>query len=178
MQLPNTQPIVNGPRVDFSTLVRWLDRRSTHLSSAQRVRIADAYTVCGHLTSIGNLLPFAQALHETGHFTSARWLQSNNAAGIGATDDGAWGGVFGTPEAGILAQFCHLLCYTTPTSNTLYDKLARLSPRHDAMARAYGRGVAPQWRQLHRRWNSPYAPDTDAANYGLRILRIAEQVAG
>lgn len=177
MPLSPTQTILNGTSITSSYLSLWLAKRSG-LPTTQQMRIAHAYTTYGYLSGIGNVIPFAQALHETGHFTSARWLQSNNPAGLGADDTGAWGGIFATPEAGIFAQFCHLLCYGTKPGNPLHDGLARLSPRHDAMVKAYGRGSAPRWVDLSGRWNSPSTPftGTHPQSYGMKVLALADAV--
>jgi hypothetical protein len=59
----------------------------------------------------------AEIMDETANWTSPRALQANNPAGIGATDDGAWGKVFATPQDGIRAQCAHWLTYIYGASN-------------------------------------------------------------
>lgn len=165
-------PILNGPRVPATTLLAWLDTRCQHLSWQERSSIVCSYTAFGEFTSIGNLLPFAQALHETGHFTSERWLRSKNPAGLGATNDGAWGGHFPNVALGVAAQFAHLLCYAAvPDTLPLPLKtFALLSPRRDALYLAHGYGCAPTWAKLNGRWAVP------GTTYAQSIVRVAEAV--
>ena len=97
-------PIIGGPHIDSTLLRVFLLAKAPRLEPKTREEIVCAYTAIGRLSGVGNLMPLAQAIHETGYFTSARWLQSFNPAGLGATDDGAWGGVFTSPVDGITAQ--------------------------------------------------------------------------
>lgn len=130
--------------------------------------IIAAYTTFGEITGIGNVYPLAQWAKETGWGTSYKWRSNRNSAGIGATNDGAQGGIFPTMSDGILAQFAHLLCYaTTPADNTpAIEALAQLSPRIGEMARAYGRGSARTWQRLSGVW----ATDT---TYHEQIIEFA-----
>lgn len=163
---PDT-PILAGPSVPLDAL-RAVLRRVPDAN-----RIAAAYTTLGHLTGAGNMMPVAQAWHETGGFASPRWREANNPAGLGATDDGAWGATFATPEAGILAQYAHLICYAS-APHELREPLAGLallSPRRDALARTHGLGVAPLWAGLSRRW----ATDPE---YAAKVLRVAGDLFG
>lgn len=149
-------PIVGGPMVDLFSQ-----------KMVQNTRIIEAYDYLGRLTGLGNIWPFAQACLETAYFTSARWVINNNPAGLGATDDGAVGAVFPTLEAGILAQYAHLLAYATLPGNPLFDQLVVFSPRLSAMEQAYGRGSSPSWQELTGRW----ATDPD---YYTKIERIVK----
>ncbi|KPV51795.1 hypothetical protein SE17_19175 [Kouleothrix aurantiaca] len=106
------QTIIGGPQILMDRLRRSLAAKNVPEETIESV--VAAYTAYGELTGIGNLLPLAQAVHETGWFRSDRWVISQNPAGLGATDDGAWGNVFDTPAAGILAQYAHLLAYALP----------------------------------------------------------------
>lgn len=119
--------------------------------------IIRAYTVYGKLTSIGNLMPLCQAIHETGWFTSRRWVENYNPAGIGATNDGAEGGKWASPTAGILAQYAHLLAYSV---NPLYATdsqklLMKFSPRYGILEKNKLLGIAPKWIDLNGRWAYP-----------------------
>lgn len=119
--------------------------------------ILRAYTVYGKLTTIGNLLPLCQAIHETGWFTSERWVKNNNPAGIGATNDGAEGNKWTSPTAGILAQYAHLLAYTVnPLYATPSQKLLmQFSPRYGILEKNKLLGVAAKWVDLNGRWAYP-----------------------
>ena len=171
MANPN-QTVLNGPQVDTAVLRAWLDARSATQSPQIRDEIACAYTTYGRLSRIGNLLPFAQALHETGHFASPRWVQAFNPAGLGATNDGAWGSTFATPSEGIVAQFAHLLAYAAPDEalNVPQRLLVQFDPRLPALMQAFGRGCAPRWVDLNGRWAVP-GPD-----YGQKILALGDAV--
>jgi hypothetical protein len=132
--------------------------------------VIQAYTVYGKLTSIGNIMPLAQAIHETGWFTSRRWLENFNPAGIGATNDGAEGNKWTSPTAGILAQYAHLLAYST---NQLYATdtqklLMKFSPRYAILEKNKLLGIAPRWIDLNGRWAYP------GKTYAQAIANIAK----
>lgn len=164
--------ILNGPQVDPIYLHRALNTWAKHLSTDEKESIVTAYTAFGELTTIGNLYPFVQAAKETAWFSSERWVKSKNPAGLGATNDGAWGSHFNTPAEGILAQYAHLLAYATkPEKNTfLLERLAQLSPRLEAMSKAFGRGSARTWKDLNGKWAFP------GNGYGESIIKRAEEV--
>lgn len=167
--------MLNGTQVDPIYLQRALNKWATHLTVPQKDSIVSAYTAYGELTTLGNIFPFAQAVKETGWFASDRWKKSFNPAGLGATDDGAWGGHFDTAAAGIFAQYAHLLCYaaTDTELNALQQMIARLSPRRAAVMREYGLGVAKNsWLGLSLKWNSP----TGNKNYGQEIITLGEKI--
>lgn len=169
-------PIIGGESVTPVFLMQALNANSRHLTPVQRDSIVSAYTAYGDVTGLGNLYPFSQAIHETGWFASERFVKSYNPAGLGATDDGAWGAHFETISAGVLAQYAHLLCYAKPEKelNYIQQKLSLLSPRRDALARTYGLGVAANnWHGLTQRWNTPGPTGTQ---YASRIIGIAERV--
>jgi len=130
-----------------------------------------AFTTYGQLTSIGNVLPFAQAVHETACFLSPRWIGSFNPAGLGATNDGAWGKTFATPAAGILAQYAHLLSYALADGHGTFAQ-QRLSMYFDPRRAAMGntRGCALTWRGLNGRWAVP------GTTYAEKIIEIANAI--
>jgi len=165
-------PIIGGRTEPIAVLNHHLFTKAKHLNAGQRQFIVSAFTTYGEVTEIGNVFPFAQAALETGWFTSDRFLKSNNPAGLGATDDGAWGNEFDTISAGILAQYAHLLCYAKPEQDLKYiqRQLSMLSPWREAMMRVYGLGAANNtWKGLTRKWA------TDP-NYDAKIVSIAESI--
>jgi hypothetical protein len=168
---PN-QVILNGPQVDTAVLRAWLDAHAPAQSAAIRDEIACAFTAYGRLSKIGNLLPFAQAIHETGNFSSARWVQAFNPAGLGATNDGAWGSTFASPSEGIVAQFGHLLAYAAKDSqlNVPQRLMVQFDPRLDPLTKRQWRGIAPRWIDLNGRWAYP------GDGYGQKILQIGDQI--
>lgn len=168
-QIVNT--ILNGPQVDTIYLYRALNAY-TKLPVTEKDLIVSAYTAYGELTTIGNLYPFCQAAKETAWFSSERFVKSRNMAGLGATNDGSWGGHFNNISEGVLAQYAHLLCYATKPENTtfLLERIALLSPRYAALAATHGRGCATTWRELDGRWAVP------GKDYSESIFKRADSI--
>lgn len=161
-------PIIGHKNTSIDILRNKLHLRG--VLSYQIDPIVCAYTTYGELTGIGNVYPIAQWAHETGWGTSERWRVSNNAAGLGATNDGAWGNTFKSVAEGVLAQYAHLLCYATkPEENRpIIEMIAQLSPRREAMEKVFGRGSAKYWHELSGKWNFP------SLKYHLKIMEIAK----
>jgi N-acetylmuramoyl-L-alanine amidase len=164
--------ILSNLTVKQDSLVKYVQFKNKQVENLNT--IAKAYTVYGAATGIGNVMPFAQAIHETGWFSSRRWLQNYNPAGIGATNDGAEGHIWTNPEQGILAQYAHLLAYTLNLGEeeSTYQrlKLAQVSPRYSVLEKAKLLGVADTWVDLNGRWAWP------GTTYAQRIARIAEEI--
>lgn len=158
------QTIMAGPHVDAAYLTKWGMKYGT-LSSPAAARIAEVYTVFGELTHIGNVLPYAQAAKETSWFKSSRWVQSYNPAGLGATNDGAWGSHFNNPAEGVLAQYAHLISYAVnPEAYTYLQRgLIAFDPRYSNMPKVW-LGASPRWVDLNAKWASP------GTNYGNTII--------
>ena len=163
--------ILRSPQVHPDVLYRFLNKNAAKIG-VQHVSIVSAYTACGELFQIGNLIPFAQAVHETGHFTSERWLKSYNPAGIGATNDGAWGSNFNSVAEGVFAQYCHLLAYALPISQAsfLQHSLIKLDPRLANLITQRWQGIAPTWEGLNGRWAFP------GKGYAQAIMKIAARI--
>jgi hypothetical protein len=179
--VPAPASILGGPSVPATTLIAYLDPRTPHLTWQQRQSIVCAYTTFGAYTGIGNLRPFAQAVKEASDrdasgvyrpFNSRRFRENNNPAGLGATNDGAEGARFATIEAGVAAQYAHLLCYAAkPEALPPYlYQLSLTSPRRAALQGAFGLGAASTWVALNGRWAYP------GPTYGQDILRIAGEI--
>lgn len=168
MHIADTQSILGGPQVAADQLAPILIRRGV----ADAWPIASAYAALGELSGIGSLIPMAQAIHETGWFASARWRQSRNPAGLGATNDGAWGGHFATIAAGVTAQIAHLLAYAARDADLALPAriLVLLDPRLAALERIGWRGIAPRWIDLSGRWAVP------GPTYGQTVLTIARSL--
>ena len=169
-------PIIGGEVVSPKVIRKALDVYSNHLTETQKESIVHSFCTFGELTSIGNIYPFAQSVHETGWFASARFVQSYNPAGLGATDDGAWGSRFDTISAGVLAQYAHLLCYAKPELdlNYIQRQIALLSPRRNAMRAVYGLGAANNnWHGLTHKWNTP---KPEGRNYATRIIELVNRI--
>lgn len=188
-------PIIGGPTVALDLLLRRLSGNAPAVAVDRRAQIAAAYTTIGSLAGVGNLIPFAQGVHETGWFSSWWFVEHNNPAGIGVTGrkqpgdpntpprDGVWqwygrerqwrqGFHFDTVAAGVLAQIAHLLAYAG-TDAQLAETQRWLLPfdvRLTAMGSA--RGKAPTWVGLNGKWAVP------GKTYGQKILEIAERLQG
>lgn len=165
--------IINGVQVDSIYLYRALNKYNPNMPQPERDSIVSAFSTYGELTTIGNLYPFAQAAHETGWFTSRRWVESRNPAGIGATNDGAEGYRAPSIADGILMQYAHLLCYAVPDEqlSPIQKIIARLSPRRTALMGAFGLGSAGnRWVGLNGKWAFP------GKTYGQKILSIGESI--
>lgn len=164
--------ILSNLTVKQDTLVKYVESKRKKVDRLNE--IARAYTVYGTATGIGNVMPFAQAIHETGWFSSRRWVQNYNPAGIGATNDGAEGHIWTNPEQGILAQYAHLLAYTLNLGEeeSTYQrlKLAQVSPRYNVLEKAKLLGIADLWVDLNGRWAWP------GTTYAQRIASIAEEI--
>lgn len=168
--------MLSGPIISPTKMASALLTKNKALSfgsqSSDVDRIVAAYTVMGEISQLGNLMPFAQAIHETGWFTSRRWVENYNPAGIGATNDGAEGGKWSSPEAGIFAQYAHLLAYSVkPTDAAKLQYLARCSPRYATLERLKLLGVATRWVDLNGRWAYP------GTTYAQAIGKIADFIA-
>lgn len=81
--------------------------------------LGDAIIRQSALSGINSDFLTAEIMDETANWTSARAVQANNPSGLGATDDGAWGEVFATPEEGIHATVAHWLTYIMGAANPL-----------------------------------------------------------
>jgi hypothetical protein len=162
------KPILNGITVPSNIIKAKLSAMNKSVDYLDE--ILQAYSVYGKLTSIGSLMPFCQAIHETGWFTSDRWVRNFNPAGIGATNDGAEGNKWTSPTAGILAQYAHLLAYTVnpEKATSTQQLLMQISPRYDILKKHKLLGVAPCWVDLNGRWAYP------GKTYAQAIANIAK----
>lgn len=176
MEITEHMPILGGPSIPNTTIRIALASRG--LPAAQRDSITAAFCALGELSRIGNLMPFAQAVHETGWFTSARWVKSHNPAGLGATNDGSWGGHFANPAEGITAQYAHLLAYAAddPQLQPAQRLLVAFDPRLAPLVKRGWRGVAPRWVDLNNRWAVPLKKG-EPCLYAQAIAKIARQIA-
>lgn len=164
------QNIIYSPHVHKDVLYQAIKSFNRHIDRLDE--IIDAYTVYGRLTRIGNLMPFAQAIHETGWFSSWRWTKNYNPAGIGATNDGAEGHIWRNPADGILAQYAHLTAYAVnPNEYTnTQANIVKQSPRYRILMQKNLLGTAPRWVDLNGKWAWP------GTTYAQRIESIAETI--
>lgn len=131
--------------------------------------ILAAYDTWARAYHLDPNLALAQGCHEATWYTSARWLNENNPAGLGITANNTPPNPFATPQEGIQAHLEHLAAYC-------YD-LAECPVNHGAMAdrrHVFHKGsptlagledVPPKWA----------VPGT---GYVASIVSIANSIAG
>jgi hypothetical protein len=131
---------------------------------------AQLYLDIGEKYGITGDLAFCQSIKETGawHFGGQVKPEQNNFAGLGATNGGAAGASFRTPEQGIEAQFQHLWGYAT--TDTLPAGIVLVDPRFDLLAQVGKRGSAPNWEDLNGKWAVP------GDGYGQSILAMWKEM--
>jgi hypothetical protein len=111
---------------------------------------------------------FAQALHETGHFSYGGTVtpDQNNYCGLGTTSEYVQGGYFPSAQIGVRAHIQHLLAYATtriPSSDIV-------DPRYTMVRDIYGAMTLPHWLDLNGRWAVP------GTYYGQHIMAIFQQI--
>jgi hypothetical protein len=161
---PEKTPIEGSPEISASALAAWLlESNPAPKLACAPLELAEAFIQEGLAEGIRGDIAFCQAMHETG------WLKfggqvspgQNNFAGIGATNGGAAGASFSTPQEGARAQIQHLKAYASKEPL----KLACVDPRFGLVQR----GCAPCWEDLNGRWAVP------GASYGQSILKLFAQ---
>jgi hypothetical protein len=141
--------ILGPPTQTVGNLTRWWDdtRRSQPTRLAMPIDdVITLYLSEGDAEGVRGDLAFAQAVHETGYFTSSDTAR-NNFAGIAHYDHADTGRTFPDPLTGIRAHI-QLLKKFAANNNA---PLAHADVAPDATARA------TRWRQLARNWAT--APD-------------------
>jgi hypothetical protein len=129
--------------------------------------IVQAYFELAAQAGLNADLALAQAVHETGWFTSDHWLNERNPAGIGITGPDVVGEDFGTIQRGVQVHLAHLGCYVFSAATCPKERFSWHDPRHffhDNQPAISGL-IGP----LHR-WAVP------GTNYVAAIVRIANQV--
>ena len=118
---------VMGPcsRLSADQIVAWFDSvpgKPTYKASVPIRDLVTYYVEEGKAEGVRGDLAFAQAIIETGYFSSTIAQTKNNFAGIGAVDTDPLGGAATFPDArtGVRAQIQHLRAYADPTATTLH----------------------------------------------------------
>jgi hypothetical protein len=127
--------------------------------------MAQLYLDEGKAEKVRGDIAFAQAIIETGAFTSPLTTH-NNFAGIGACDTCADGWYFDTPQLGVRAQAQLLHAYADKTLRT--DQLANapVGGNPDSLG---VRGCCETWNRLTGTWA------TDP-NYGPKLMIVYESM--
>ncbi len=175
--IPDTQRIIGSPHVGYAHCALALQVCAPNRPVAEREEIAAVCVAIGQLANIGDLFLLAWASKETGWFSAARWTQSRNPAGLGATGDSVWGGHFENAAEGFAAMAGHALLYATSPEKLTPPQLmlTALDPRRDALAKTHGFGSAPRFIDLSQKWGVlpkgiQVPPITDPRAYGMSIL--------
>jgi hypothetical protein len=168
---------VTGPTVlTGPQMAAWYRSRgySPRLATSIDV-LAQIYVEEGSSENVRGDLAFAQAIVETGGFSSA---PDNNYAGMGWCDSCSYGTRFPTPRDGVRAQIQHLKNYADATSRSSglshppspywYGSDPATAARH--FDTFFAKGWAPTWDDMgHGNWA------TDP-NYSGKVLRIYQSM--
>jgi len=146
---------VMGPcsQLTVDEIVAWFDSvpgKPTYKASAPIRDIVTYYLEEGAAEGVRGDLAFAQAIIETGYFSSVIAETKNNYAGIGAVDSDPQGGAATFPDArtGVRAQIQHLRAYADKTATACTVPplhYACVDPRFHLVS---PKGKAPTWNQF------------------------------
>lgn len=150
-----TAVAVMGPcsRLTVDQIVAWFDGvpgKPTYKASVPIRDLVTYYLEEGRAEGVRGDLAFAQAVIETGYFSSTIAQTKNNYAGIGAVDTDPLGGAATFPDArtGVRAQIQHLRAYADKTATTCTVPPLRspcVDPRFHLVS---PKGKAPTWNQF------------------------------
>jgi hypothetical protein len=150
-----------------AALARWRAAIAEHNASDAEV-LTDLYQAFGATAGLCVDLALAQAVQETGWFTSAAYRLRRNMAGIGITGDAVLGPQFGMIARGVQAHIALLCCYamaSTPDAVRAWGVLE-----------SFGLGGfqrdRPRLGDLDGHWAVP------GDGYGAAIAAIANGVVG
>lgn len=169
--IDRTSPIVGRSTADAHDALVWLgeSRDEVHRYALELDRLCD-------LVGFDFRILFAQAVHETGRFTSKWWTERLNPAGIGITGDATQNEQSHTWKNGTeaaRAHVVHMMAYTGHygglPAETIAD-LMDLDPRFDAVNAA---GYAGTVRTLGDLGNGKWATDPQYAD---KIAARANQI--
>ncbi|MFA5884337.1 MAG: glucosaminidase domain-containing protein [Acidimicrobiia bacterium] len=143
------------PRLSVDQIVAWFEgvpSRPTYRASVPVRDLVTMYVEEGNAEGVRGDIAFAQAIVETGYFSSTIAQTKNNFAGIGAVDTDPLGGAatFADARTGVRAQIQHLRAYADATATT-----CTVPPLHNAcvdprFALVSPKGKAPTWNQFGR----------------------------
>lgn len=172
-----TAVTVMGPcsRLSVDQIVAWFDSVPGKPAYKASVPIRDLVTYFvdeGRAEGVRGDLAFAQAIIETGYFSSVIAQTKNNFAGIGAVDTDPLGGAATFPDArtGVRAQIQHLRAYADKSATACTVPplhYACVDPRFNLVS---PKGKAPTWNQFG---NGIWATDP---TYAFKIVGQAGDV--
>jgi hypothetical protein len=128
--------------------------------------IIDYYLTEGADQGVAGDLAFCQALHETGWFQFGGQVSPDqcNYSGLGATNDGAAGASFPTPQMGVRAQIQHLFAYAKGGTT----RWPIIDPRYSYVPA----GSVKTWEGLNGHWAVP------GVGYGESIVALRAHALG
>jgi hypothetical protein len=163
-------PSILGPSaLDAAQLVAWFDSSGyVDLTPASVRTLARWYIAEGDAEGVRGDVAFAQAVLETGGFSSPDAVNLNNYAGIGHCDRCPAGWAFPTPQMGVRGQIQLLRSYAQPGLTTAElaapPAIPGVAPEKQGV-----RGCCVTWQSLTGVWA------TDPI-YGPVILNIYQQM--
>jgi hypothetical protein len=166
----DTSPSILGPSaLDAAQLVTWFNTSGyADLTRASVQSLARWYIGEGEAEGVRGDIAFAQAVLETGGFSSPDSVNLNNYAGIGHCDSCAAGWAFPSPQMGVRGQIQLLRAYAQPGLTTAElaspPAIAGVTPEKQGV-----RGCCVTWQSLTGVWA------TDPI-YGPVILNIYQQM--
>lgn len=166
----DSSPSILGPSaLTAAELVSWFNASGyADLTSTPISQLAQWYISEGKAEGVRGDLAFAQAVLETGGFSSPDAVNLNNYAGIGHCDTCSAGWKFPSPQMGVRGQIQLLRAYAEPglTAAQLSNPpvIAQLAPQVQI-----ARGCCATWQSLTGVWA------TDPI-YGPVILGIYQQM--
>jgi len=161
---------VMGPcsRLSVDQIVAWFDSvpKASTWSYKASVPLRDLVTYYveeGNAEGVRGDIAFAQAIIESGYFSSTIAQTKNNFAGLGAIDTDPLGGAATFPDArtGVRAQIQHLRAYADATATTCAQPPLHnpcVDPRFNLVS---PKGKAPTWNQFG---NGKWATDPTYAS--------------
>lgn len=160
--------VLGGSALSPTQLAGWYNAQGfVDLTSAPVQQLAQWYVSTGQLLGLRGDVAFAQAVLETGGFSSPDASQLSNFAGIGHCDSCAAGWAFPSPQGGVVGQEQLLRIFASssgPPPGAPAPVLASLTPSGQRET-----GCCPTWESLTGVWA------TDPT-YGSQILSIYGQM--
>jgi Mannosyl-glycoprotein endo-beta-N-acetylglucosaminidase len=160
--------ILGPPALDAGQLVSWYNAQGfADLTSTSITQLAAWYIQAGKAEGVRGDIAFAQAVLETGGFSSPDAVNLNNYAGIGHCDSCASGWAFPSAHAGVIGHLQLLRIFADPgepPAGAPQPVLAALTPANQSRS-----GCCQTWESLTGVWA------TDPL-YAVQILSMYAQM--
>jgi hypothetical protein len=144
--------VLGGSALSPSQLVNWYNSQGyVDFTSASIRQLATWYVQAGQTEGVRGDVAFAQAILETGGFSSPDAVYLSNFAGIGHCDSCAAGWDFPSPQAGVVGQL-QLLRIWAGGGGSPAPVLAAITPSNQPLS-----GCCTTWESLTGVWaTDPY----------------------